>query len=532
MASQKAQKNLFIRETSGLVREISPWSSMLATFALVTGGVPILILSWLYLSPGVNWTIPFLITSLPTMGMGFLFYVATVSTPRSGGDYVFNSRAFNPVVGFVNYWGLFIGFAFSLGYYSYLGASWFGYLLSSLGMAYNDTGLLNIAGWFQSTSGSVIVGAVIIIISTLIIMSNRVNWNFILVSGIVTWVATIIMFGVLATITPNEFSTSLSSYTGIPNAYSEVINDAQSNGLSFLGDGLIPSLTAVPLIWYYYTWYNLPASWSGEMRKVKYNALLSIIVAIMLITVYYILFTDLNLRAFGENFLTSWSYINANGLNDTVYNNLSAIGDFTPFFAYLVNHNLPLLIIMWIAIWLPNFYSNPPLIVALTRYLFAWSFDRIFPQWMADVNDKLHIPVKATVLVGGLGVLGMLMYAYIPVVAVVDITIVFEIGYAIFALSTALVPFIRKEMFSQIGFRKRIGKIPVISLVGFPVFAFLMFALYESLGNSVILPINEPTLASLAIIYGSGISIYFIAKELNKRRGIDLELLFKEIPPE
>ncbi|MEM4746376.1 MAG: APC family permease, partial [Metallosphaera sp.] len=49
------KKTLFLRESSGLVREVSPWSSMFATFGLVTGGVPILILSWLFTAPGANW---------------------------------------------------------------------------------------------------------------------------------------------------------------------------------------------------------------------------------------------------------------------------------------------------------------------------------------------------------------------------------------------------------------------------------------------------------------------------------------------
>jgi glycerol uptake facilitator protein len=42
----------------------------------------------------------------------------------------------------------------------------------------------------------------------------------------------------------------------------------------------------------------------------------------------------------GERFLTAWGYINCNGVNDTVYNDLSSIGTFTPFFALLVNKSI------------------------------------------------------------------------------------------------------------------------------------------------------------------------------------------------
>jgi amino acid transporter len=79
--------------------------------------------------------------------MAFLFYVASISTPRSGGDYVFQARSSHPLVAFVNYWALWIAFALSLGLYSYLGAQWFAYLFSGLGLFYNDQALINLGSF-------------------------------------------------------------------------------------------------------------------------------------------------------------------------------------------------------------------------------------------------------------------------------------------------------------------------------------------------------------------------------------------------
>jgi hypothetical protein len=33
-------------------------------------------------------------------------------------------------------------------------------------------------------------------------------------------------------------------------------------------------------------------------------------------------------------------------------------------------------------------------------------------------------------------------------------------------------------------------------------------------------------------MYGSGFAIYYIAKLINLRKGVDVSLVFKEIPPE
>jgi|GEM_PF-5675273 len=79
-------KEVFLRQSSGLVRDVSPWPSMLANWALITGGTPLLIISWLWLAPGANWALAYLITLIPTLGMAFLYYVAAASMPRAGAD--------------------------------------------------------------------------------------------------------------------------------------------------------------------------------------------------------------------------------------------------------------------------------------------------------------------------------------------------------------------------------------------------------------------------------------------------------------
>ncbi len=533
MASQNPSKNVFIRQSSGLVREVSPWSSSLATFGLVTGGVPILIIEWMFLSPGAILPLSFMIALLPTLAMATLFFISSVSMPRAGGDYVFNSRATNPMIGFVNYWGLWIAFALSLGIYSFYGAQWFAYLFAGLGIYYHNSLFLSLGNFFNGKAGELVLGLAIVVFSSLIASAGRNHWKFIVYGGALSIVATLIMFLGLATLNQSSFASSLAQISGVPNAYNEVISNAESNGLTFFSP-LSATFLALPVVWYYYSWYNLPASWSGEMRNVKKNSFYSIVVTITMVGIYYAAFAFLNTHAFGQKFLTSWSYIDCNQVSDPVFSQFQNIGPFTPFFALMVDHNVFLYVIMFIALWLPNFYSNPPLVVALTRYLFAWSFDRIMPEWMADVNDKYHIPLKATLLVSLIGLAGVAMYAYLPAISTVDVTVVFQIGYAIFALSTALMPYIRKRVYeNSVPFKRKFLGIPVISILGFLTFGFLVYTLSLTWNNSFLLPINLPTIGSLIGIYGSGALIYMLAKYYTKKKvGIDMNMIFDEIPPE
>ncbi|MFB6469779.1 MAG: APC family permease [Vulcanisaeta sp. AZ3] len=527
---------LFLREATGLVREISPWSSVSAVFGLITGGVPLLIASWFFLAPSINgiasWTLGYIITLIPILGLTFLFYVAGITMPRSGGDYVFNSRASHPVIGLMNYAALWIAFAISLGFYSTLGAAWLGNLLTGLGLYYHNPSLMGIGNWIMGIDGELIVGAILIIYAIALSIHPRVQWSFMKWSGVVTLIATVITFVGFAMVSKSIFYANLAKISGVSDLVSIVVNDAVKAGMSFKPWTYAAMLSIAP-IWYYFSWQNMPVSWAGEMRQVRKNMFYSTIIAVLIIAAYYIIYTDLLLHAFGNEFLTAYTYLYNNNISDPVANALSSIGPFPPFFLLLATGSMALYFISWFAFWWPNTYSNVPLVTALVRYLFAWAFDRVAPARLGDVSERFHTPTWALVVVGIVGFIGMVMYVTITVLTTVDVTTVFEISYAVFALVAALMPFVRRSVYERyVPIRIRILGIPLISWIGFAVFAFLVWALLITWGNPILLPINTPTIISLVIMYSIGIIMYLIARFINARKGINLDALFQEIPPE
>jgi len=144
---------VFVREATGLVREVGAWSSFMAVIALVTGGVPVLWVALMYEAPGANWPLAFLVAYFPSLLMAGLFTIVGISMPRSGGDYVFTTRGVNPYVGFVNYWGVAIAFIINAGIFSFYTGSYFGYLLASIGAFYNNPGVASVGA---SLSGPVL----------------------------------------------------------------------------------------------------------------------------------------------------------------------------------------------------------------------------------------------------------------------------------------------------------------------------------------------------------------------------------------
>ena len=94
-------------------------------------------------------------------------------------------------------------------------------------------------------------------------------------------------------------------------------------------------------------------------------------------------------RTFGEEWLGAATFL-ANEAPDQYP--LPAF-PFYFFFAAMLTDSAILIAIMSISFVLAFFAALPPTFLIATRSLFAWSFDRILPDKVSEVNDRTHSPV-------------------------------------------------------------------------------------------------------------------------------------------
>jgi amino acid transporter len=525
LAEGSSKPTVFVRNATGLVREVGAWSSFMAVFGLVTSGVPILMISLLYTAPGANWPLAFLVAFIPTLLMAGLFTIIGASMPRSGGDYIFVTRGLNPFVGFVNNWGVTIAYILNLGIFSFFASSYIGYLFGGLGAFYHDTGLAGIGTYITQLGPTFALAIILIAISTLIAMTRpRYAWGFIFYAGIVTVVTSVIMNIALAGINPSGFATAYNSFMGNQTAYSNVI----STGGVRPATGWLATAAALPFTWFAYTWYNLPTSWSGEMKNVKKSMPIAILVTMIVIAVYYISFAYVAINAFGQSFLENWSSLAVSGKTPIL-----GVGNFIPFFALLMYRNVPLYVIMFMALWLQNIIAFPALIVSQTRYIFAWSFDRVIPERLATVNERFHTPLLATVLVAIGGVIGAGLIAFLPSsgeFASLSFTI-FSFGFIIPGIAAAVFPYRKKELYETAFIAKKKFLLPLLSWLGIGSAVYLVYSTYLAhQGGS--LPIDWLMTTFYGVVYVAGTLVFLAGYLKNKSRGIPLELAFREIPPE
>jgi amino acid transporter len=537
LADKAAKPTVFVREATGLVREVGAWSSFLAVFALVTGGVPILFIATMYTAPGANWPLAFFVAFLPTLLMAGLFTVIGASMPRAGGDYVFVTRSLNPFVGFVNNWGLAIAFILNFGIFSYLGSQYIGYLFTGLGAYNHDSGLAALGSYVVQLGPTFVIAVALIVISTLIAMLRpKYAWGFVLWTGIATLVVTVVLMVGLAGISQGSFKVAYNSFMANQTAYDSVIT---TGGIVAPASGLLAIGAALPFTWFAYTWYNLPTTWAGEMKNVKKSMPIAIMVGIAAIAVYYISFSYFTINAFGQAFLTNWSSLVSAGTPP-----IAGIGNFIPFFALLVYHSPILYVAMFLALWLQDFISFPALVISQTRYIFAWSFDRVLPEKFASVNDRLHTPLVATILVAIGGTIGAALDAFLPSSPnnysgqyVTLAFTIFSFGFIIPAIAGAIFPFRRKQIYEANFVAKKKFGLPLISWLGIGSMFYLIYSTYLASASGT-LPLDPTTwqgqftLLLYGTLYGLGIVVFIIGYLRNKRRGLSLDLVFKEIPPE
>src|SRR5690349_4124388 len=97
---------LFARKSSGLVRDVGVTGAIgLNLGTLNIGGAIVYFVSLMVAFPGANGFLSMLIGGVLISVLAWVYGQLATTMPRSGGDYVYAGRIFNPVV------GAWIGFA-------------------------------------------------------------------------------------------------------------------------------------------------------------------------------------------------------------------------------------------------------------------------------------------------------------------------------------------------------------------------------------------------------------------------------------
>ncbi len=540
---------VFVRRSSGLVRVMSSRSAFV--YNILTMG---LIFPWTYLwapgaLPGGQLVWGILLAMVLQIPIALAYVWLSTALPRSGGDYVFQSRVLGGGIAFTLVMSGFVIWilqwvALSGWLLSYLG---FAALFLGLGATLGNQMFLDWAVWFAG-DGIVPVSIANAFLAMVILTSGFKNYVRL---QRVMWIAILIAFGtmlvVLAMATTASIAGSLNAFSlsigGSSTFYEDAIAATVAAGVDTNPPiSLLATLLIAPIAWTSLQWATYSTQQNGEIKDARsFQSQAFIIVGSLIVTgVLLALLAFVLERAIGTEFLYVagagyWSGVAESTFNGVyLWPNIIAIAvSASPIVVLLISF---------------GFIMNGHQIVhncyiGMTRVMVAMSLDRLLPEWVSRVNDRFHTPVNAHLVY---------FLASIPVIllynnfvfgegdsatswASLTLGVTFACGYVFVAtaLAGALLPFRAKALYdASPGSSYTIGGFPVVTVVGLlgfvtgSVFLFL-FATNAELGLTSDLAY---TVVGGVLVFSA---IWYVATKMARRSaGINVDFAFKEIPPE
>jgi amino acid transporter len=516
-----------------------------------------LIFPWTYLwapgaLPGGRLVWGILLAMLIEIPIAYVYVWLSSALPRSGGDYVFQSRVFGGATAFTVVMSGFVIWilqwvALSGWLVSYLG---FAPLFLGLGATLGNASLSTLGVWFTTPTGIVIVSILNALLSLLLLVSgfkNYVRFQHVMWWGTLLCFATV--FLVLFTTPASEFVSRLNAFAvasgGAPNFYETAVAAVQGAGIDLNPPfSLMATLLIAPIAWTSLQWATYSAQQNGEIKDARsVQAQTFIMIGSLVVTGLLLALLAVGLeRVAGPEFLYVagagyWSLISEATIN--------GFNLWPPILAVALTASPLVVLIIAIGYLLNGFQIVCNCYIGMTRVMVAMSLDRLLPEWISKVDEKLHTPVNAHWAYFLASIPVILAYNLVPGWIGLTLGVTFGCGYVfvITCIAGALLPYRAKEVYETSPAAKyKLGNTPLITVLGvlggvlgtIMVLAFLFAPQLGVLGNWNFE--NFPTglwaqIIAVAIIVVSWVW-YVLARNSQKSRGINVDFAFKEIPPE
>jgi len=536
---------VFTRRASGLVRVMSPYSAFI--YNVLTMGI---IFPWTYVWAPTAFQGSNLVL---TIGFAFLFelpialayvWLAT-ALPRSGGDYVFQSRVFGGGFGFTVVLGFFV-----LWILQWVALS--GWLLAVLGLAptliglgvsFENQTLINWGANVATANGIIAVSIINALVSLVLLVTgfrNYVRFQYVM------WYAVLASFVVMLLVffatSPTEAQGTLNGFAGTvdgtQNFFGTAREAAAAAGVDFNPPfWLWGTLLAAPIAWTSLQWATYSVEQGGEIKNahVFRNQLFIIVGSLALTAGLLILLAIAMSVGIGRDgiLVASSGYWYA-------VPEATIGGTFLPpnFIAIALTSSPILIAIIGVGFILNSFQIVCNCYIGTTRIMVAQGLDGLLPDWFARVHSKWKTPANAHIAY---------FLAAIPVIIAFNkhsdwvrwtLGVTFANGavMTLSALAAALLPYRAAKLYeASPGAKYKLGNTPAVTLIGalgflFGAFMVGSFLFVKDLGLAF-----SNDAFPYYIVAGTaafGLIVYWIMRTLKAQKGIRVEYAFAEIPPE
>lgn len=542
MATATAKPEVFTRKASGLVRVMSPFSAFV--YNILTMG---LIFPWTYLwapgaLPGGKLVWGILLAMAIEIPIALVYVWLSTALPRSGGDYVFQSRVFGGGVAFTVVMSGYVIWilqwvALSGWLLSYLG---FAPLFLGLGATMGNAAISGLGIWFTTSNGIIITSILNAFVAMMILISgfkNYVRFQNVMIVG--TLLAFVTMLIVLLTGNPDSSFARLDAFalaiSGVENFVQTARDATTAAGVDLNPPfSLIATILVAPIAWTSLQWATYSAQQNGEIKNARsFKDQMFIIVGSLVFTgVLLALLAFAIEKAVGTEFLYIAGAGYWLGLDEAL---ISGFYLWPNMIAVALAANPLIVFIIGLGYILNSHQIVHNCYIGMTRVMVAMSLDRLLPEWISQVDEKRHTPANAHWAYFIASIPVILLYNMHPGWVGLTLGVTFACGYVfvITCLAGALLPYRAKDVYeSSPGAAYKVGGIPLVTILGGLGFLFGSGMLFLFMFDA---RLGLTSRLAYQVVFGvllvSAIW-YFIAKNSQKSKGINVDYAFKEIPPE
>jgi basic amino acid/polyamine antiporter, APA family len=532
---------LFVRNSTGLVREASAFDATVFNAAIsapVGSTIAYSVFFTLAAFPGADVIGVLALTVVLNIPILIMFALMAASMPRVGGDYVWVSRIISPPLGLIsNVAMIFGGLAGAAFFAKFFSVFALGPVLSSLGILASNSTLTDWGTAFQSNQLWILVAslAIVLLQAGILIRGTRSTFRWQNGFFIIAMAGTLLAFVVLLVGNQADFFAHFNALNGQYGGgdVNAVISAANAqNAAPNLGNlsATLPTLFSIEgfMMWNFWSVYMSgelkSASNRGRQMKIMFGGLFWD--GLLLIIGVWLLF-----RIAGYNFVYA--------LNAASPAYMVPTNPFYHFLAALV-YNTPIITLLIMGSFM--FWSLPSMIANTympIRSFFAWSFDRLIPEKLSEVNERFQSPIPAILLATAIIVVFVFWSVFSSSFQIILGMIVLAGILAVCIVAVAAIAFPRRrpDLYKASPANVNFLGIPVLYITGVFSIVFFLGLLVVATQYPALVMAGDPSnawwipafFASMIVI---GLALYYVPRAVRKGQGIDIDFVYKELPPE
>src|SRR5215203_4942866 len=521
--------DLFQRKATGLLRGWSVWDGFIyAAFSinLITLGLGFG-LSYAPFVPNGALIMAVILAGLYLILQTITYAALIAVMPRAGGDYVWTSRVLGGGIGFVL---AVTGWWFILWHWVPIYAD-----LLNKEVFVPLAALLNLDGavtFFSGATGLFTASMIVAIVASLYVSLGMRAYariqKFCFYGGLR---GLAIMFVLLLFSSRSDFVSSYNReaqelFGAGGNAYQQTI---EAGGVK-TANAFIPTLLLIPFLAFFNLYSNWGATLYGEVRGASdfRKNIYAMAGALLFTSTAAVVLLLLFAKTFG------WDFYYA--ANNAFWAGEGPVSVF-PYPGLLVAMILgnPVLQVIFVAVMSLWFFGwTGSVFLSSTRVVFATAFDRVLPEWVSrTTNNGVPYAALLLMLIPSIPISYMFAFGENFATYVLDAVLVIAITFLGSTVSAAVLPWRKPDIYnaSPIAHYNILG-IPLVTVSSVAFAIFLVFCLYQWLTNATYGVTYASSLIYMLILYAIALAMYLGFRLYRRAQGINLNMVYDEIPEE